>query len=110
MPHLRNFTPHELVIFDDHNNEVLRLPSEGQIRVSEFVKDAGKINGIPVVIKFYGTAKLPKSADGEYLVVSKIVLDAMPDNDRLLAPDIGYNSVVRDKDGKILGVRRLQKN
>ena len=107
---LRNFTPHELVIFDELGNTILRLPSEGQIRVNEFVEDAGEIDNIPVVVKLYGKAKLPELADGEYLVVSKIVLDAMPDNDRLLSPDTGYNSVVRGKDGKILGVRRLQKN
>lgn len=107
---LRNFTPYELVIFDELGNTILRLPSEGQIRVNEFVEDAGEVDGVPVVTKLYGKAKLPELADGEYLVVSRVVLDAMPDNDRLLAPDTGYNSVVRDKDGKILGVRRLQKN
>jgi hypothetical protein len=107
---LRNFTPHTLVVFDDSGKVILSLPSEGQIRVNETIKDIGKIHNVPIVSKQYGKAHLPAYADDEWLVVSKIVLDAMPDTPRLLAPDTSYNSVVKDKNSRILGVRRLQTN
>ena len=109
MPYLRNFTSHELVIFDDDDNIILKLSSEGQIRVNEFVEIVNKIDGVPIVIRRYDKAQLPKIADGEYLVVSKVVMDAMPECDRLVCPDTSYNSVVKEN-GKIVGVRRLLKN
>ena len=38
-----------------------------------------------------------------------MVLDANPDRNDLVCPDTGPDSVVRDKEGRILGVRRLQR-
>ena len=107
----RNFTPHDFNLYaDDGKTLLLSLPSEGQIRVSEEVVDKGLIGGFPFVAKKYGKVTFTGYNPGDILIVSKVVLDACPNNLDLVCPDTGPDSVVRDKNGKILGVRRFQRN
>jgi hypothetical protein len=109
----RNFTPHNLTIFlEDGQTVLLDLPSEGQVRVGEEIKNSFSIDGIAVGEKQYTTVELPDGDyDRDYLIVSKMVLDALEEHQRphCLCPDTGPDSVVRDEQGRIVGVRRLQK-
>jgi hypothetical protein len=116
----KNFTPHELTIVSEDGTPQLVLPSGGQIRATEeIVSEESSIFDseynleIPVVQKRYTiTDNLPKASEGDVIIVSLIVLNAMRetglDTSRFYAPDTGPDSVVRDDDGRIIGVRRLQ--
>ncbi|MEM2991102.1 MAG: hypothetical protein QXQ02_07975, partial [Halobacteria archaeon] len=66
---------------------------------------------IPVVKTTYGEVlDLPEPEPGVFYIVSGVVLSAVGDSRQdLLAPDTGPASVVRDGDGKIVGVRRLRR-
>lgn len=105
---LKNFTPHEVVVFS--GEEVIeRVQSIGVARASEVCVDSESINGIPVVAKRYdAVVGLPEQCEGVICIVSLPVLQAS-DRADLVCPDTGPDSVVRDKDGKILGVRRFQR-
>jgi hypothetical protein len=114
----RNFTPHVVKIIDSNGNVAMEIPPEGvQVRVKEQVeyegiiqfKHEGFFRGVPVVRKKYAEIEgLPQQEDGVTLIVSVIVLNASDRSD-LVCPDTGPDSVVRDEDGNILGVRRFQK-
>jgi hypothetical protein len=115
----KNFTPHELTIVSEDGTPQLVLPSEGQIRATEEIVSESSIFDseynleIPVVQKRYTiTDDLPKASEGDVVIVSLIVLNAMRetglDTSHFYAPDTGPDSVVRDEEGRIIGVRRLQ--
>lgn len=106
---LKNFTPHEVTVFS--GEEVIeRVQSIGVARASEVCVDSKAINGIPTVAKrYYAVVGLPEPEGGVVYIVSLPVLQAS-DRPDLVCPDTGPDSVVRKKDGKILGVRRFQRN
>ena len=132
---LHNFTPHQLVIYAADSKRVIAiLPSEGNARAAEVVTPVGEVVfhdpdagpgiamiAVPAVEKQYRadfgdpTVKQVADlvADDEFVAVSLVTLQAMRaaglDHANLVAPDTGPDSVVRDADGKILGVRRLQR-
>jgi hypothetical protein len=105
---LKNFTPHEVTVFS--GEEVIeRVQSIGVARASEVCVESEAINGIPTVAKRYdAVVGLPEPCEGVICIVSLPVLQASDRSD-LVCPDTGPDSVVRDKDGKILGVRRFQR-
>jgi hypothetical protein len=104
---LKNFTPHEVTIY--YEGSMFVLPSIGVARASEVCIESEAINGIPTVAKRYDTIiNLPEQCDGVIYIVSLPVLQASDRSD-LVCPDTGPDSVVRDKDGKIIGVRRFQR-
>ena len=105
---LLNFTPHEITVFS--GEEVIeRVPSIGVARASEVCAESEAINGIPTVAKRYdAVVGLPETKEDVVYIVSLPVLQAS-DRDDLVCPDTGPDSVVRDKDGKIIGVRRFQR-
>jgi len=106
---LKNFTPHEVTIFSG-DKVIERVPSIGVARASEVNVDAVPINDIPTVLKHYdAVVGLPKPCEGVVYIVSLPVLQASNRTD-IVCPDTVPDSVVRDKDGKILGVRRLQRH
>ena len=116
----KNYTPHTIKIYDTGSQVMLELPSEGQIRAEEKEKegcsifDTEKALEIPVVQKKYTISAwdLPEVNEGDVVIVAFIVLNAMSeagiDMNQFYAPDTGPDSVVRDDEGNILGVRRLQ--
>ena len=68
------------------------------------------INGIPIVRNTLGpVVGLPEPEEGVTLVVPFMICQACPDRKDLYAPDTTPASVVRDENGRIVGVRRLQK-
>jgi hypothetical protein len=105
---LKNFTPHEVTVFSGEE-VVEHVQSIGVARVSEVCVDSEAINGIPTVAKRYdAVVGLPEPCDGVICIVSLPVLQ-VSDRPDLVCPDTGPDSVVRDKEGKILGVRRFQR-
>ena len=109
---IRNYTPHTITIWTDDGK--IDIPSCGVIRISQHDMHAGWIDGIPVVKTIWGDVQLPDGHvwyPGIYLV-SSVVLDAyrgytLPDGVVLAAPNTGPDSVVRDTDGRIIGVKSL---
>ena len=112
-----NYTPHQVNLYDGEGRHILfSLPVQknaGQnvkVRVEEHVESVDRIAGIPVVRKTYGAVQgLPDPKEGVIYIVSNVVLQALKNSrDDLLCPDTGEDSVVRDGEGNICGVRRLQ--
>jgi hypothetical protein len=123
---IKNFTPHNVVVLPssvyaksltENGMEILVAegiaecyPSLGVARASEVCAESEAINGIPTVAKRYdAVVGLPEPEPGVVYIVSLPVLQASYRND-LVCPDTGPDSVVRDKTGKILGVRRFQRS
>ena len=113
----RNYTPHPVNVFDSKNVKILSIPVELdnngqkiQVRVSEITEPREPIEGIPIVKKCYGdVVGLPAPQAGVILIVSIVVLAALQGKrSDVVCPDTGVDSVVRDEQGNILGVRRFQ--
>lgn len=104
---LKNYTPHEVVIFNNNGDVVLSLPSIGVARVTSQSLPKTEIDGIPVVETVFGEVSgLPEPEDGTFYIVSQFVIAALPTRTDLLRPDTGP-TCVRDADGKIIGVKAL---
>ncbi|MDP2812211.1 MAG: hypothetical protein Q8O32_00770 [bacterium] len=115
---IKNLTPHAMVVFGlDGTTEVARIEPIGSIaRVLTQATDAGTVTidgvEIPVVETAYGQVEnLPEPQDGTTLVVSILVVSALKAlgivRDDVVSPDTGPQSVVRDGEGKIMGVKRF---
>ena len=107
---LKNLTPHPVTIVLP-NGESTTLPPEGVVPRRETVtEDAGEIDGIPVVRNTLGPViGLPEPEEGITYIVPFLVASVLPERDDLIAPDTTPASVVRDNQGRIVGVKRLQK-
>ena len=113
----KNYTPHPVNIFDSKNKKIMVIPVETdnngqkiQVRVSEITEPREPIEGIPIIKKLYGdVVGLPAPQAGVILIVSIVVLAALQGKRAdVVCPDTGVDSVVRDGQGNILGVRRFQ--
>lgn len=117
----KNYTPHPLSIYDESGSQCLySIDSfiKGGIRVSETTTRLRELELpektlVPVVIKKYGAVEgLPEKEKDTYLIVSLMVAQALRAQGvvraDILSPDTGPDSVVRDNEGHILGVRRFQ--
>lgn len=106
-----NLTPHNIVVYNETGETILEVfPPSGEIaRASEYNDTIEmKVNGIPVVKKSYGNpVNLPVAQKGVHFIVSGPVLEGAQERTDLLCPDTGPDSVVRDREGNILGVRRF---
>ncbi|GIQ64893.1 hypothetical protein PACILC2_34610 [Paenibacillus cisolokensis] len=111
---ITNLTPHEVVIYNAEGTDIIAsIPASGVVaRVAQTAKPQSPVNGIPVVLTEYGEVDgLPPEQPDVYNIVSIVVAQALAaagvKRTDILVPDSGPASVVRDPDGKILGVRRL---
>jgi hypothetical protein len=112
MMRIRNLTPHKLTIIDGEN-EVVFPPEEWTPRVEEEQQPAQSIVTNDAVVqtcrKAYGSIiGLPEPQEGVILVVSAMVAERATRAD-VMSPDTGPFSVVRDNEGRVLGVRRLMR-
>ena len=111
---VRNYTPHDIDVYDDEHNDVVTYPSMGVARVTEKKYHAETIavrgwsgdNFIPITYKSFGEVTgLPndKYENGRPVlyIVSGYVKSALPDRHDLITPD----DPVRDADGRIIGCR-----
>ena len=103
-----NYTPHEIVIFNDDDRIIKRIKPTGKaIRVNQENKRIGYIDidgvAVPESSVTFIDNGLPEEKEGVYIIVSKLTADAFPlRNDLLLV-----NEMVRDENGAIVGCRSL---
>ena len=105
-----NLTPHPVNLLTGEGT--ITLPPSGTVaRVrEEILPDSGIVldDGveIPVVRKvFREVVGLPEPSEGTMFIVSLAVAQAARERDDLLVPD----DFVRDKEGRIIGARRLSR-
>ena len=113
MKKLINLTPHPINIMDG-GKIVKTYPSEGFLRVSTEVKNAGfTVDDIPIVETKFGettfvfgeTEGLPEYNLGTFYIVSQIVKTANSNRSDLLVPA----NIVRDQNGNIIGCESLSR-
>jgi hypothetical protein len=108
-----NLTPHEVVIYDQNNNVILRIPPSGIIaRVEQKEELLGNVNFVPLFRVFYGEIQnLPEPQENTVYIVSQLVLQALKEKREsrsdIIAPNTGPSEygAVRDHTGRIIGVR-----
>lgn len=104
-----NLTPHEIVVVS--NGKRIVYPPSGQ--VARLISSARHLNieGLPEVveIEYVGVEGLPQPEFDTVYLTSQLVAQYAAGIGRLdvLAPDTDPESVVRDKEGRIIAVRRL---
>ncbi|MCI4407531.1 MAG: hypothetical protein JHC26_00430 [Thermofilum sp.] len=110
---IKNLTPHELVILDENNNVIARIPPSGVVaRVQSREELIGYINGIPIFKTVYGNIEnLPDPEPGVVYAVSIVVLTALKEKGIKRTDVISPNTnpsrfgAVRDAQGRIIGVK-----
>ena len=101
-----NLTPHTIVIKTETKEKKID-PSGTVARVAVEEKEAGEIEGIPVIKRgFKEVEGLPEPKDGVVYLVSSLVLSAVKGRGDVFAPDTG-NTAIRNEQGQIEAVTRL---
>jgi len=105
-----NCTPHPVVWVREDGAKQVFEPSGTVPRLETVTEEAGTIDNIPLVRNTLGkVVDLPEPVNGIVYIVSFLVCQACPDRTDLIAPDTTPASVVRDENGRIIGVKRFQK-
>lgn len=110
---LVNLTPHVINIIGPDGNPLISIPPSGDvIRVEIQSEELPPLEGIPIVragiIRLVDPLPAPQ-ADTIYIVSTLVAQEAAKlGRYDFFAPDTGPESVVRDENGRIIGVRRLQ--
>ena len=108
---LVNLTPHDVVIFDQNNEQVAVIPATGdEARVDVSTVPVGTVSlndEIVSIVKssFGEVVGLPERQDGTFYIVSRMVISACPDREDLIVPD----DLVRDEGGRVIGCRRFSR-
>lgn len=100
---LRNFTPHDPLTAVLPDGTHLVLPQEGMARCNERHIEIGVVSHdlpLPTAEIRYGIVTgLPGPEEGVFLIVSQLVVQALPERQ-----DIGFPAkLVRNDDGDIMG-------
>jgi hypothetical protein len=104
-----NLTPHAVMLYDASKTTILATyPSVGSLRLGETIVASQSITPIvQVVIKGYSAdSPVPKPKADTYYIVSPMISDHYKRID-FIYPDTGPDSVVRTKEGVIIGVTRF---
>ena len=100
-----NLTPHPIVLIGPDGRETVIPPSGTVARVTTTEEVVATAAGLPVVARRFGAVTgLPD--DGEPVIVSALVLSAVPGRAGVYAPDTGATAR-RNADGQVTGVTRL---
>lgn len=104
-----NLTPHAIVLIDSEGKVMRRIESSGVARVSSKTSTIGALDGIPVTYTTFGAVEgLPAPNDGTKYIVSLLVMQQVAHiRSDLFRPDTVPQSVVRNADGTIIGVKAL---
>lgn len=98
-----NLTPHTINLIQKR----LFPPSGTIARCKEISKDAGKIDGVPLIYRRYVNIEgLPEPKDDVIYIVSHIVRTALPRRKDLISP----GDLFRDNDGNIIGCTNFIRN
>lgn len=106
---IRNLTPHDIVV---GGKEIWRAAQAARVVVEEELDvQLSHVVGFDCYRRqTIAIENLPPEEGGVYLIVSAMVRAACPDRKDLLSPGTGKGSVVRDAEGKIVGVNDLDCN
>jgi hypothetical protein len=105
-----NLTPHEIVIVGEDGKEKLVIPPSGKVaRVEVRQEIVEEISGIPVVRTLPVWVHIPEPQEGVVYIVSSMVAQLLPYRGDVIAPDTSPSGVVRDEQGRIIGVKRFQR-
>lgn len=102
-----NLTPHDISLYGQNNKLKEVIPSSGNARCLETTKVIDHIGDYPVVSIVFGEVEgLPPFKDGVFLIVSKIVLEALHGtrNDCVCVSD-----TVRDESNRIIGAKAFSR-
>ena len=111
-----NLTPHEINICNDSGDIILKiLPSGKQLRLQTKSVLVASLNGVPVYKTKFELDKeevkeLLKDQEAIY-IVSTLLLQALKENGiegQFIAPNTNPEFVIRDAQGKIIGVKAFQ--
>ncbi len=108
---LVNLTPHSIRIYDA-NGEVQKVidPSGEVVRVSVQHRILSEVDGVELATTILtDPVAVPEPQEGVTYIVSSLVAQQLTDRPDIVAPDTGPDSAVRDENGQIVGIRRLQK-
>lgn len=107
-----NLTPHSVNIYNDDGSLLMSIEPSGQVlRLPTIAWAAGDVDGIPVVrLTYEAPEDLPEPREDTIYIVSSLMLEPLKAIGRtdFVAPDTSPPSVVRDENGRIVGVKRLQ--
>lgn len=107
---LVNHTPHAITLIKEDGGQIVIPPSGTVARVETTQRRLPSIEvegeHFPVSNNAHGEITgLPDIQEGQLVIVSSMVLDKNHTRYDLIAPDTGNDSVVRDTNGRIIGVR-----
>ena len=105
---IKNLTPHTVtIVTDTGKNVIIYMPTGVIPRLSTKTIQVGAVDGIPITSTVFREVQdMPEQQQDVYLIVSRMVLAAMPNRKDLLVP----NELVRNDKGQIIGCRSLAKN
>jgi len=105
---LYNLTQHSIRLLRP-DGTALDLPPSGKVaRVASAPEILGEIEGVPVLYTIYGQVlNLPDPQEGVMYITSWMVAEVVKRAD-VVSPDTSPQSAVRDKRGKLLGVKALR--
>ncbi len=107
MSTIKNLTPHTVTIVTTTGEQIIYMPTGVIPRLSTKTIQVGAVDGIPITSTVFGEVQdMPEYVQDTYLIVSRMVLAAMPRRSDLLVP----NELVRNEKGQIIGCRSLAKN
>jgi len=108
---LINLTPHEIKIVGEDGEVKAVIPPSGKVaRVKTKQTVVGFVDDIPIVKTTFGDVEgLPEPQPNTVYIVSSLVAQAIKGRDDIVAPDTSPNGVVRDNEGRIVGVKRFQR-
>ncbi len=112
---LVNLTPHPITVYDESGNILMNVPPSGQVvRVSTTSRIIDNVDNIPIREVQYGDIQgLPEPQEGVVYIVSTIVVLALKakgiNRVDVVSPDTSQDSVIRDNEGKIIGVKYFQR-
>lgn len=98
---VKNLTPHPVKILGE--GWTVEIPSTGVLRLREEIRDAGTIDGIPVIRRVFGEIEgLPEETPGVFYIVSLPVFAATNRKDFL-----AVGETVRNEKGEVIGCKNL---
>lgn len=105
-----NCTPHTINICDASGNKIQDYPTYRVARVETEMEVVGNGNGIPIKrVKYKEAEWLPQKTENTLYIVSMVVAQACPEREDFICPNTAPNEVVRDDEGKIIGVKSFAK-
>jgi hypothetical protein len=102
-----NLTPHVVQVYV--GDTVIKLPPSGRVaRLRIRVKSHGTVHDMPVVLSSDGgVTNVPDVEEGTIYIASSLVAKSLKRDD-VLSPDTTDEGVLRDGDGNVFAVKRLQ--